>query len=248
MDSPPIKRAKDEINKGIKNYTERQGERDFILSRYKNVMLRSDRTVAYGNSFRHNAMDCFRPCCSLIQPPTGVYGGYKGKLPSLENEAIIIRNCFDGLDQLDISAFQLCEKETTETVDRTTDYKQLPLQPLNLSASESKDMMMCPVGHVTHCVLAVDAKSACLEHDDAIDNGLALPLHDLKLSSCLRPLTAFPLHFKCVGSGDPLPYTLVCDHRQDCWDNSDENFCVFSPCAGAMPLKCSSNQQVCVRY
>ena len=102
----------------------------------------------------------------------------------------------------------------------------------------------CRRGHVTHCFLAHDTNSGCWTHDDIIGKEQELWLSNSPLSSCGQSLTAFPVRFVCVGSGDTLPYTLVCDHRQDCLDNSDEEFCVFPPCTGTTPLKCATSRQV----
>ncbi|XP_070206294.1 G-protein coupled receptor GRL101-like [Littorina saxatilis] len=40
-----------------------------------------------------------------------------------------------------------------------------------------------------------------------------------------------------------VPYSLVCDHRQQCADSSDETFCVFAPCSGSDPLQCATSNQ-----
>ncbi|KAK7111126.1 hypothetical protein V1264_010811 [Littorina saxatilis] len=50
-------------------------------------------------------------------------------------------------------------------------------------------------------------------------------------------------YFRCDSEVEHVPYTLVCDHRQDCADNSDEDFCQFPPCTGNTPLKCGTSHQ-----
>ncbi|XP_025083281.1 sortilin-related receptor-like [Pomacea canaliculata] len=40
-----------------------------------------------------------------------------------------------------------------------------------------------------------------------------------------------------------VPYPLVCDHRPDCSDNSDESFCVFSSCPWYKNVFQCSNKQ-----
>lgn len=50
--------------------------------------------------------------------------------------------------------------------------------------------------------------------------------------------------FLCSNSVQYVPYTLLCDHRQDCADNSDEDFCQFRPCSGTTPLQCGTSSQV----
>nr|KAG5710971.1 hypothetical protein BaRGS_013705 [Batillaria attramentaria] len=39
-----------------------------------------------------------------------------------------------------------------------------------------------------------------------------------------------------------VPYTLVCDHRSDCKDDSDEDFCVFPPCDPFLQYHCGNKQ------
>ncbi|XP_070179106.1 G-protein coupled receptor GRL101-like [Littorina saxatilis] len=52
--------------------------------------------------------------------------------------------------------------------------------------------------------------------------------------------------FTCDNGVQQVPYTLLCDHRQECSDNSDEDFCQFQPCSGSTPLQCGSSKQ-CIR-
>ena len=51
------------------------------------------------------------------------------------------------------------------------------------------------------------------------------------------------LWFQCRDNSGCVPYTLVCDHRQDCADGSDEDFCHFTPCSRAQ-FACSDDRQV----
>ena len=37
---------------------------------------------------------------------------------------------------------------------------------------------------------------------------------------------------------------MVCDLLSDCSDGSDEDFCVFPPCAGSEPLQCADRKEV----
>ncbi|XP_070206255.1 G-protein coupled receptor GRL101-like [Littorina saxatilis] len=56
-------------------------------------------------------------------------------------------------------------------------------------------------------------------------------------------MTSLPAMFKCSAGSQRVPYSLVCDHRQQCADSSDENFCVFAPCSGSTPLQCATSTQ-----
>ena len=89
----------------------------------------------------------------------------------------------------------------------------------------------CPDGHMTHVYLACDVHSACF----ALDFSTSV--------SCPAPLTPLPPSFTCNNGVQHVPYTLVCDHRSDCSDHSDERFCVFTPCNVTSQFQCR-NQQV----
>ncbi|XP_025113531.1 low-density lipoprotein receptor-related protein 2-like [Pomacea canaliculata] len=91
----------------------------------------------------------------------------------------------------------------------------------------------CPANHFTHVFLACDDVSSCWSNKSG-----ATP-------SCSAPLTPLPPSFKCGGE-DSVPYTLVCDHRPDCKDRSDEDFCVFAQCASPLAVLCSGRK--CVDY
>nr|KAG5693055.1 hypothetical protein BaRGS_028815 [Batillaria attramentaria] len=65
-------------------------------------------------------------------------------------------------------------------------------------------------------------------------------------SACPAPLTSLPPSFTCASGGGRVPYSLVCDHRQDCQDGSDEELCVFPTCTGSTPLQCGDQQEQCV--
>ena len=53
------------------------------------------------------------------------------------------------------------------------------------------------------------------------------------------------LWFQCRDTSGCVPYTLVCDHRQDCADGSDEDFCVFQRCI-SKDFVCRNEKQVCL--
>ena len=204
-------------------------------------MVWSDMTAAYEMASDKLIQRCYRPCCGFVSLS---FWHSRDEVPP----AIVVHNCVHGLDTFELSAFQLCEKDLETAKDGGKEQQALPLAPLNRTITRmyGKRMVRCPAGHVMHCFLSIHFNSACWEYDDVMDKGQALWQQHPELLSCWRPLQAIPVHFVCRGSGHPLPYTLVCDHRQDCWDNTDEEFCVFPPCAGDTPRKCASNQQVSI--
>lgn len=85
----------------------------------------------------------------------------------------------------------------------------------------------CPAGHRTHTFLVCDLQSECFAEDYV---------------SCAAPLTSLPPMFNCACADETVPYSVVCDHRADCRDNSDEDFCIFQACEGADWFKCSSHE------
>ncbi|PVD29173.1 hypothetical protein C0Q70_11770 [Pomacea canaliculata] len=67
------------------------------------------------------------------------------------------------------------------------------------------------------------------------------------ISMCELPgKGSFPM-FKCDDNVQTIPYTLVCDYRPDCVDNSDENFCVIPECTKFLcrNQQCISFEQRC---
>ncbi|KAL8612858.1 hypothetical protein ACOMHN_038113 [Nucella lapillus] len=88
----------------------------------------------------------------------------------------------------------------------------------------------CSSGHVTHNFLACDLDSHCWAESDSS-------------APCKAPLTSQPAMFSCAeGRVEGVPYSLVCDHRQDCGDGSDERFCSFPPCRAPEQFTCHNGQ------
>ena len=79
---------------------------------------------------------------------------------------------------------------------------------------------VCPPGHFTHSFLSCDPQGSCWAR--FASSGVI----------CESPLQPSPPNFVCSNEIEQVPYPLVCDHRPDCSDHSDENFCVFPPCSG----------------
>ncbi|KAL8612844.1 hypothetical protein ACOMHN_038099 [Nucella lapillus] len=90
--------------------------------------------------------------------------------------------------------------------------------------------LRCLSGHVTHLFLACDLDSHCWAESDSS-------------APCKAPLTSQPAVFSCAeGRVEGVPYSLVCDHRQDCGDGSDERFCSFPPCRAPEQFTCHNGQ------
>ena len=128
-------------------------------------------------------------------------------------------------------------KEVTRT--QSVTFRQHGLQPHEPSNSPANfTHIVCPSGHWTHEFMACDAQSACWQLDK---------LRQICQSDKRRAVTSFcqpPLStlFTCRNDVEHVPYSLVCDHSQDCLDSSDEDFCVHPPCSGSELFECTNKQ------
>ena len=117
----------------------------------------------------------------------------------------------------------MCEvKPTTEKIHsvskETVTGITVSIYNVTLEQQFPTQMVECPLGYKTHTFLACDVKSACWGRGYGSQY------------SCDAPLTSFPPSFPCANGYEVVPYTLVCDFRPDCSDESDEDFCFFEPC------------------
>ncbi|KAL8618378.1 hypothetical protein ACOMHN_047450 [Nucella lapillus] len=133
------------------------------------------------------------------------------------------------------SAPFLCEEDNSKT--------NVGVSQINLATDIKGDFVpahvICRGGYMTHAFLACDLPSACwAEETGNLDqNGVPSP------AWCPAPLTSLPPSFLCSSGVQHVPFTLVCDHRHDCRDHSDEHFCVFPPCSGQKLFSCSTSSQ-----
>ena len=86
----------------------------------------------------------------------------------------------------------------------------------------------CPNGHVTHDFLSCDPATDCFA--------------ETYVDTCETENGGVIAPFTCEDGVQTVAFTLVCDHRQDCRDGSDEDRCVFEACEGFL---CDNTQ--CVR-
>ena len=111
------------------------------------------------------------------------------------------------------------------------------------SSAAHSSFVSCPKKHVTHSFLACDLPSACWLTSNGIfvstEEGKDIPL----ASSCPINMTSLPPSFLCTSGVQRVPYTLVCDHRADCQDNSDEDFCHYAACSRST-FTCGVSKQV----
>ena len=101
--------------------------------------------------------------------------------------------------------------------------RHVDVLPVIVGNDESNTSLfsVCPSGHVTHDFLSCDIRSKCFSRPTLSD------------SLCDSPLLPSPPMFACSNDIEQVPYPLVCDHRSDCRDHSDEIFCTFPSCVGS---------------
>ena len=140
----------------------------------------------------------------------------------------------------------LCETDTDRKTRPVPQKIQFPNKP-NPATQASRGhvhLTACPRGHMTHDFLACDAQSECWARDTVSDSTSCWAGDGGRTASgsCAASLTPLPPSFPCSSGWGEVPYTLVCDHRADCSDDSDEQFCVFPPCDGKTEFDCGNGQ------
>ena len=101
----------------------------------------------------------------------------------------------------------------------------------------------CRDKHRTYEFLACDLESDCLKNDVLLrtsPDALTIPTS----AWCDTSSTTDELYFLCSSRSERVPFTLVCDFREDCTDGSDENFCVHPPCSKEKQVPCGNSGQV----
>ena len=99
-------------------------------------------------------------------------------------------------------------------------------------------LVICPEGHVVHSFLSCDPKSRCgqarchfFRGTSAISDVISAAQHSVDTVAV----------YSCSSVDTELSYSLLCDFRQDCADNSDESFCHHPACT---QFTCTSGQCV----
>ena len=202
--------------------------------RYQNEIVLADSTIGFHlGRLRHDGS--LKPFCGYV---------------SWEANAGLL---FIGCDTIEYP--YLCEVKTQKN-DSIQAERRLPItilskqtQKLNTSFASSIEEVICPQGHITHTFLACDLVSMCWHR-----NGRSGSNPQNSDNVCIAPLKPLPPSFNCHVNGQYVPYTLVCDHRSDCSDGSDEDFCVFHEgeefiCLGDTSIRCGFTQEVshCLR-
>ena len=135
----------------------------------------------------------------------------------------------------------------TQLLSYTSQLTWPSLSKVNTTVARGREpwrLVICPDGHVTHVFLACDVSTFCWAGRNVtfslLPESWALPTSQ----SCQVQLamTSFPPSFPCRSEEQRVPYSLVCDHRRDCADGSDETFCTFLPCLWQSQFQCLNKQ------
>ena len=169
------------------------------------------------------------------------FGNYCGKTHT--GDSLDVFQMWNDCDYRgDVSDF-LCELESREDVNKDSARASTSIN-IGISHGKSPPVphVKCPDGHVTHAFLACDMQSACWQdRQESVESEVwGVP----STASCPAPMTSLPAMFTCSSGGQRVSYSMVCDHRPQCGDGSDESFCVFPPCSATTPMQCGTSTQV----
>ena len=124
-------------------------------------------------------------------------------------------------------AYSLCEDKPTELrAQKDVSTQSVQLHSANISSSSSIRLVQCSSGHSIQLFVSCEPRSECAPVSESTATS----------SRCRSTL------FTCETSGDHVSYTLVCNNHRDCFDGSDETFCVFKLDEKAVYNQCSSRE------
>ena len=138
----------------------------------------------------------------------------------------------------------LCEENRAQQAihPSTNDASKQPGTRLSISSFSAVHVQhaFCPSDHWTHTFLACDVRSYCWGQG-RFRQGNGSDAERNLTSLCQSTLSTL---FTCRHEAERVPYSLVCDHSQDCLDASDEDFCAYPSCSASKQSECV-NKQVC---
>jgi hypothetical protein len=225
--------------------------------RYRQHLVWQDSTVGHGVKWEALMRDLLSEsiCTLLLSVHAFRPGLYHAQYPL--DELLVIYPCTQLYYINNISAACLCESKLGET---DSNRPKLPALSARLNSTllpRHVSFVQCPKGHLTHAFLAADPQAYCWPLDTDLHGsfGQVLFLHrgdDSLLAGTQASAVSesenkgrvvVPPMFSCDNGEQEVLYTLLCDHRSDCGDSSDEDFCVFRPCVGGT-LECNDGRQV----
>ncbi|XP_076445819.1 uncharacterized protein LOC143283464 [Babylonia areolata] len=119
----------------------------------------------------------------------------------------------------------------------TSSYHHLAPKPVIIRVPNGTSMsrvplVTCPLQHMTHELLACDSKSLCNRLESA---------EEWYRGTCNIAQGQTHEYFYCGTCDDFVPYSVVCDFREDCIGGDDEDFCVHPTCKTHM-MDCGKGQ------
>ena len=136
----------------------------------------------------------------------------------------------------------LCEKYVVENLPES-EINYL-FADRNLSSIRHEEQMLseCSNGQITQSFLSCDPKSGCGESLCIFSNRTTqiLPARVVPTGDMTDLIVSV---YTCKLDKTEIPYTLVCDFRNDCADKSDESFCQHPPCEAFL---CNNSQCVTI--
>ena len=134
----------------------------------------------------------------------------------------------------------MCEKNAEQedaVVSKTVQFS-LVSKPRISFQQFKHGLVICAEGHVTHAFLSCDLKSRCGQSKCNFYKETRLVVEVISATHHSVDTVAM---YSCSSVDTELSYSLLCDFRQDCADNSDESFCHHPACT---QFTCTSGQCV----
>ena len=187
---------------------------DEIPSMYRHVLTWTDKTIIYNTN--HVRMPKKRPLAKE-------YYYYSRQF----KDVLIVTT---GAKYLKLKNF-LCEKPVQLLKLSTSQSVEFPFSQQSPLTSQqfSQPVVLCTEGHVTLSFLSCDPKSRC--GTTACSFALGTQSFSEVISAALHPVDHVVM-YACSSGYREVSYSLLCDFRQDCEDNSDESFCYHPTCKG----------------
>ena len=140
----------------------------------------------------------------------------------------------------------ICQNEYNKTnYDVTHARIPTPKPAVSKLAAKQLGLVPCPGGHFTHDFLRCYVESRCGVRVSR--SYCSVSVRESRWSSVSGAMNDFDRFsvamFTCASKTLTIPYSLVCDIRDDCLDQSDESFCVRSrSCGGDKSYLCKNGQ------
>ena len=227
----------------------------FWYCSYRSALNWEDKTVDYFTEYALDSRIITRPVCALLYGNPGSVMLYECTTTTFFTQRSLCqiphgqeKKRLHRVDRTDSTASGQGAKSVSQ-VSSQWSWSSQAMVNVTLQGQHGQhwNMVSCPTGHVTHACLACDVATSCWA-EGAVSVSLrpdtwALPTSQ-SCPAAVAPTALSPL-FACGSDEWHVPYSLVCDHRRDCLDGSDETFCKHTPCNWQLQLQCFS-KQVCV--